>query len=88
MGAPRRDGLWDGFFIEKTAKWLAQIEEDGLEDEGYVPYEMATNVNVTNVNVLTRTARLQAFLKEATEPTEEGIFCRTRIQIEVRKQVL
>ena len=85
MGAPRRDELWDGFFIEKTAKWLAQIEEDGLGDEGYVPYEMATNVNVTNVNVLARTAR---FLNEATEPIEESIFCRIRMQIEARKQVI
>jgi hypothetical protein len=71
LASPRREGLWDGVFIGKTAQWVASIEEESLGgSEIYVPYELATNVEIIDVDVLERTATLQALLKDKTSPGE------------------
>lgn len=39
LASPRREGLWDSVFIGKVAQWLAQVEEEGLRSEEYVPHK-------------------------------------------------
>lgn len=78
LASPRREGLWDGVFIGKTARWVAGIEEEGLSSaEIYVPHDLATNVEVADVDVLTRTATLKAILKDKT--SGEKIMKETKI---------
>jgi len=33
----RREGLWDGMVIGKYSQWIAEIDEEELGDEEYVP---------------------------------------------------
>lgn len=68
LAFPRREGLWDGLFIGKTAQWVANIEEEGLTDEEYVPLEMATNFEVTGFDGIARSATLQAFVNDMKSP--------------------
>jgi hypothetical protein len=79
LAFPRREGLWDGGFIGKTAQWMAEVEEEGLGSEEYVPHNFATNVKVTDVDVLARTATLQALLKDKHSP-EEMVMKETKIR--------
>jgi hypothetical protein len=45
LSLPRREGVWDGMTVGKLTKWIADIEDEGLEgEEEYVPLERMVNI--------------------------------------------
>ena len=78
LSYPRREGLWDGVLIGKYSQWVAEIEEEGLGDEEYVPHDLATWLVAADHDPIERTVRLAAFQKfrdspEKTVRREAGI---------------
>jgi hypothetical protein len=65
---PRREGLWDGVLIAKYSKWLAEIEEEGLGDEEYVPHYLATELASFEWDIIAKTAKFAAYKKFRGEP--------------------
>lgn len=65
---PRREGLWDGVLIGKYSKWLAEIEEEELDDEEYVPLELATDFAALEWDSVMKTARVVAWQKYKSPP--------------------
>ncbi|KAN0089556.1 hypothetical protein V8E51_019816 [Hyaloscypha variabilis] len=61
LAYPRREGLWDGGLIAKYSQWLAEIEEEGLEDEEYVPHDLVGGLVAVDHDPIRRTVRLVAF---------------------------
>jgi hypothetical protein len=68
LASPRREGLWDGLYIANICQWMAGIEEEGLGSEEYVPHELATTVDATDVDLLARTATLKALRGDKSSP--------------------
>ncbi len=67
LAYPRREGLWDGVLIAKYSQWLAEIEEEGLEDEEYVPHDLVGSLVAVDHDPIGRTVRLVAF-KRVRDP--------------------
>jgi hypothetical protein len=40
----RREGMWNTLMLAKVMEWMAEIEEEGLGDEEYVPEDKATRL--------------------------------------------
>jgi hypothetical protein len=40
--SPRRNGVWDSAVVAKVAAWVVFIDEEGMDDNGYVPEEFRT----------------------------------------------
>jgi hypothetical protein len=40
----RREGMWNTLILAKVMEWMAEIEEEGLGDEDYVPEDKATEL--------------------------------------------
>jgi len=47
--------------IAKYSQWLAEIEEEGLEDEEYVPHDLVGGLVAADHDPIRRTVRLVAF---------------------------
>lgn len=65
---PRKEGLAEGLFIGRASQFLAEVEEEGLTDEEYVPHYVATTLVETDIDRSTRTARLVAYHKDKNAP--------------------
>jgi hypothetical protein len=65
---PRKEGLAEGLFIGKASQFLAEVEEEGLRDEEYVPHYLATTLVETDIERSKRTARLVAYNKDRHTP--------------------
>lgn len=37
QSTPRREGCWDGVLLGKVDSWIVQIEEEGMDEFGYIP---------------------------------------------------
>jgi len=40
----RREAIWDAAMIGKIMEWMAEIEEEGLGEEEYVPEDVVANI--------------------------------------------
>ncbi|KAE9373550.1 hypothetical protein N431DRAFT_504193 [Stipitochalara longipes BDJ] len=80
LASPRREGLWDGVFIARASQWMAEIEEEGLGSEEYVPHELARTVEATDVDVFARTATLKALLNRKTSPGKQMVIKESKIK--------
>lgn len=65
---PRREGLWDGVLIGKYSQWIAEIEEEELGDEEYVPHDLATVLTGVDHDSSKRTAKLVTYQKFRNPP--------------------
>jgi len=65
---PRKEGLAEGLFIGKASQFLAEVEEEELIDEEYVPHYLATTLVETDIERSKRTARLVAYYKDRHTP--------------------
>ncbi|KAE9365502.1 hypothetical protein N431DRAFT_488658, partial [Stipitochalara longipes BDJ] len=63
LAYPRREGLWDGVLIAKYSQWLAEIEEEDLGDEEYVPHDLAAGLVTADHNPIRKMVKLVAFKK-------------------------
>lgn len=52
----RREAVWDSGMNAKIMEWMAEIEEEGLEDEEYVPEDVVANISNMEVDESQRTA--------------------------------
>ena len=68
LSYPRREGLFDSVLIGTYSQWLADIEEEGLGDEEYVPHELVTSITDVDYDTIQRTAKLTAFQKVKDDP--------------------
>ncbi|KAH8763981.1 hypothetical protein F5882DRAFT_414844, partial [Hyaloscypha sp. PMI_1271] len=62
---PRREGLWDGKLSGKYCLWLADLEEERLEDEEYVPHDLATELASYEWDAITKLCTVSAYKKYA-----------------------
>jgi len=60
---PRREGLWDGKLSGKYCLWLADLEEERLEDEEYVPHDLATELASYEWDAITKLCTVSAYKK-------------------------
>jgi hypothetical protein len=60
LSYPRREGLWDGMVIGKYSQWIAELDEEELGDEEYVPHDLAFLVEV-DPDKLNKTAKFVAY---------------------------
>jgi hypothetical protein len=37
LSTPRREGCWDGVLLGKVDSWIMQIEEEGMDEFGFIP---------------------------------------------------
>lgn len=75
LSYPRREGLWDGMVIGEYSQWIAEIDEEELGDEEYVPHDLASVLVEVDADKLNRTAKLLAYKKIqklAKEVDQEG----------------
>ena len=73
LASPGCGVFWDGIVTGKVAQWLAQVEGKALGGEEYVPYGIATNADVTDIDIFAKTANLQALLKDKDAPRKTGM---------------
>jgi hypothetical protein len=58
----------DGVLIGKYSQWLAEIEEAELDDEEYVPHDLATEFAALEWDSVRKTARVVAYQKFKNPP--------------------
>jgi hypothetical protein len=39
LSAHFREGIWDSFVAGKMATWIMEMEEEGMDKEGFIPEE-------------------------------------------------
>jgi hypothetical protein len=59
---PKHDGVWDGTIVRNIMEFMAELEEEGLEDEEYVPQELAAKIFSMQINMLERTTSVTVLL--------------------------
>jgi hypothetical protein len=72
LSYPRREGLRDGMLVGKYSQWVAEVEEEDLGDEEYVPHDLATWLVAADHDPIRRTVRLAAF-KKSRDPLEKMV---------------
>ena len=65
---PRKEGLTESLFLGKSSRFIADVEEEGLGDEEYVPHYLATTLVETEFGRSRKTSRLVACYKNRLEP--------------------
>jgi hypothetical protein len=73
---PRREGLWDSALLGRIAKWVADIEEEGVDEgEEYVPEERIAEI----VEIRQDVASKSAFVKCRQGEGDESVFHETTL---------
>ena len=70
---PRREGLWDGKLLGNYCLWLADLEEEDLGDEEYVPHDLATELASYEWDTITKTCSLSAYKKFRDPPGKKEL---------------
>lgn len=50
----RREGLWDSFVAGKIGAWVMSIEEEGMNEDGYIPEDARAYGENTELDMLIR----------------------------------
>lgn len=72
---PRRDGVWDAAMLWRAMEWIADLEDEGLEEMGegdseYVPYKYAARWVSRAIDNRSKTAALAVQLPNKVDPTQ------------------
>jgi hypothetical protein len=72
----RREGTWNTLMLAKVMEWKAEIEEEGLGDEDYVPKDKATKLVQLEMDEGRETALV--VFSQGAEGSEGGVVFRVK----------
>ena len=70
LGRSWREGVWDSILAGKIAKWVMEIEEEGIGDDGFVPEWSRVRGAEVGFDLRERSARIRC-LRRRSENCEE-----------------
>lgn len=56
-----REGIWDSFIGGKMATWIMEMEEEGMDEAGFVPEHVRCFGETFALNMATRTVEMRCW---------------------------